>query len=299
MREIAIVGPTASGKSALAIEIAERSGASILSLDSLAIYREIDIVSAKPSKEELRRVPHFGVDLIDPDGYFSVQQYIELYREVSQRVEREGKPLIIVGGTLFYLKALLTGLSPMPHFSPQCRERVEGILESLEGAYRLLQEIDPPFAARITRSDRYRIEKGLLIHCATGLPPTLYFQSHPPRPVVGELPIFAIQYSPQELRERLKVRTRKMVEAGLIDEIFSLEKRYGRGIRPMGAIGVVETLDYLDGKYTLKELQERIVTNSARLGKRQRTFIRTQLEGVIPIEPGDYRRPLALLRGGS
>ena len=90
-----------------------------------------------------------------------------------------------------------------------------------------------------------------------------------------------------------------MVEAGLIDEIFSLEKRYGRGIRPMGAIGVVETLDYLDGKYTLKELQERIVTNSARLGKRQRTFIRTQLEGVIPIEPGDYRRPLALLRGGS
>ncbi len=285
MKEIAIIGPTASGKSALAIDIANHYGAAILSLDSLSIYKEIDIVSAKPTKGERGSIPHFGIDLLYPDEYFSVERFIRLYKEARELCIREKRDLIIVGGSLFYLKALQQGLSEMPTFSHETQQKVKQHMEDIEKAYRYLEKIDEVFAKKITSRDRYRIEKGLLIYYQTGLTPTHYFQAHPPKKIITDIPIFSIEIERDLLRRRLRERTKMMIERGLIEEVYSLEKRYTRSPNPMKAIGIVETLEYLDGKLNLLELEEKIVVNSARLAKRQQTFIKTQFENVIKIAP--------------
>ncbi len=285
MKEIAIIGPTASGKSALAIDIANHYGAAILSLDSLSIYKEIDIVSAKPTKGERGSIPHFGIDLLYPDEYFSVERFIRLYKEARELCIREKRDLIIVGGSLFYLKALQQGLSEMPTFSHETQQKVKQHMEDIEKAYRYLEKIDEVFAKKITSRDRYRIEKGLLIYYQTGLTPTRYFQAHPPKKIITDIPIFSIEIERDLLRRRLRERTKMMIERGLIEEVYSLEKRYTRSPNPMKAIGIVETLEYLDGKLNLLELEEKIVVNSARLAKRQQTFIKTQFENVIKIAP--------------
>ena len=117
IKQLAIIGPTASGKSDLAIKIALQIDAYILSIDSLIIYKEIDIVSAKPSREELNAVRHFGIDVLNPDDYFSVDIFIDLYQEVLEECKKDSKNLIIVGGTSFYLKSLVQGLSSLPNIT--------------------------------------------------------------------------------------------------------------------------------------------------------------------------------------
>ncbi len=286
MKEIAIIGPTASGKSALAIRLATKFDAFILSLDSLAIYKEIDIVSAKPSKEERESVRHFGIDELYPNEYFSVALYRDIYVRAKKEAQKKGKHLIIVGGTSFYLKTLLEGLSPMPHIDEHAQQQVEQLLLDIEEAYRILHTIDPAFAARITPKDRYRIQKGLEILYATGMKPSAYFAKHPPK-AITTMPIYEISIDREHLRKRIAARTHAMIEMGLIDEIVYLEKRYGRAINPMKAIGIKETLEYLDGKITsLQALEEAITTHTAQLAKRQQTFNKTQLTKKLsaPIE---------------
>ncbi|MEO1938415.1 MAG: isopentenyl transferase family protein, partial [Sulfurimonas sp.] len=135
LKQLAIIGPTASGKSDLGIKIAKEVDAYILSIDSLSIYKEIDIVSAKPSKEELREVKHFGIDELYPNEHFSVEIFIRLYKEVLQKCQKDSKNLIIVGGTSFYLKSLLDGLSPLPKITQETQKRVQEKLKSLSLVY--------------------------------------------------------------------------------------------------------------------------------------------------------------------
>ncbi|QOP45061.1 tRNA (adenosine(37)-N6)-dimethylallyltransferase MiaA [Sulfurimonas paralvinellae] len=279
-RQLAIIGPTASGKSDLAIAIAKKIDAYILSIDSLSIYKEIDIVSAKPSKEELREVKHFGIDEIYPNEYFSVEIFIKLYKDVVQQCEKENKNLIIVGGTSFYLKSLLDGLSVLPEITSLIQEGVQEQLQNLSAAYELLQKIDPLYMKKIAPNDRYRIEKALLIYEASGEIPSVWFTENPPQPIIKNLPIFNIDVERALLRERIKKRTQKMYETGLIDEVCYLEQKYTRAPHAMGAIGIVEVLDYLDGKTTKDEMLELISTHTAQLAKRQQTFNRTQFKDI-------------------
>ena len=286
MKEIAIIGPTASGKSALAIEIATRCNANILSLDSLSIYKEIDIVAAKPTKEELALVPHFGVDIIYPNEYFSVERYIQIYSQAKEATKKEGKNLIIVGGSSFYLKTLIDGISPLPTIDEETKSKVAKLMDSLPEAYACLKKIDLSFAKHISPQDRYRIEKGLLIAYATGLPPSAYFRQNPPHKIAS-CKIFAIDIQKEKLLDRIKKRTKKMIKMGLIDEIYYLEKKYSRAVTPMKAIGIKETLSYLDGKISsIEELKSSISTHTAQLAKRQRTFNKTQFTDKVflPIE---------------
>jgi tRNA dimethylallyltransferase len=281
-RQIALIGPTASGKIALALELADRYDAYILSIDSLAIYREIDIASAKPSREELQRIPHFGIDLLRPDQAFDVTKFISLYQEAYEWAVRESKPLILVGGSSFYLKALIDGVSPLPPISEEISERVRELLQDLPEAYRLLCKIAPRSAERIAAQDRYRIEKALLITLSTGEEPAEYFTKHPPRsPIHAPLPIYEVQREREELRQRIRLRTKAMLSAGLIDEVSRLEAHYGRSPQSMKAIGIVEVLDYFDGRLNRSQLVEKISTNTARLAKRQNTFNRSQFGKVI------------------
>ena len=286
MKQLAIIGPTASGKSDLAIKIAKQIDAYILSIDSLSIYKEIDIVSAKPSREELAEVEHFGIDEIYPNEYFCVEIFMKLYEDVVQQCKKNGKNLIIVGGTSFYLKSLLEGLSALPVITPLTQERVQKQLSNLPAAYTLLQDKDSQYMQNIAPNDRYRIEKALLIYEASGMTPTEWFNTHPPKPVIEKLAIFNIDVERSLLRERIEKRTQKMYDIGLIDEVCYLEQKYTRAPNAMGAIGIVEVLSYLDGEITKEKMLELISTHTAQLAKRQQTFNRTQFDAITsaPLE---------------
>ena len=286
MKQIAIIGPTASGKSDLAIKVAKEIDAYILSIDSLSIYKEIDIVSAKPSKEELAEVKHFGIDVLYPNEYFSVDVFIDLYKEVLTTCKKENKNLVIVGGTSFYLKSLMQGLSPLPKIDEKTEATVNEKLKDLGAVHSLLTSLDAEYMQKIASNDSYRLEKALLIYEASGLTPTNYFKENPPKPIIESMPVFNIEVSRELIRERISKRTAKMLEMGLIDEVCYLERKYSRKPNSMGSIGVVEVLEFLDAKIDKEQMIELISTHTAQLAKRQQTFNRTQFEGIIsaPLE---------------
>lgn len=279
-KELAIVGATASGKSKLAIKLAQQSDAMIFSIDSLSVYKEMDIVSAKPTTQERQGIPHFGIDVLKVPQPFNAAQVITLYQEAKEAAQKAHRPLIIVGGSSFYLKTLIEGLSPLPTFSPQTRLETERYLQDLPSAYAYLQSIDPQATQNIDANDRYRMEKLLLVALQTQDAPTRYFQAHPPQSQLKNCPLFNIKIDREKLYQRIALRTEIMLEQGLIDEVAYLERKYSRAPQAMKAIGVIETLAYLDGIYTKKGLLEAIAQNTRRLAKRQSTFNKTQFKEI-------------------
>jgi len=276
MKELALIGPTASGKSDLALRLAQQNNAYILSLDSLSLYKEIDIASAKPSKEELGLVKHFGIDLIRPNEEFSVGIFVKEYLKLKKRCEEEDKNLIIVGGSSFYLRTLVQGLSPIPEYTQETQQKVKELLLDIPSAYELLYKADEIYMQNIDPKDRYRIEKMLLIYVETGLSPTEYFEQNPPKAIIDKLPIYEIDVKRSYLKQRIILRTQKMIEMGLIDEICTLEHKYTRLPNALKAIGLIEVFDYLDGRITKEQMKEDIILHTAQLAKRQQTFNRTQ-----------------------
>lgn len=272
MKHLAIIGSTASGKSDLALALAQEHNALILSIDSLSIYREIDIASAKPSRDELSLIPHFGINRLCPSDTASVITFIDEYRTIRECAQNKGKNIIIVGGSSFYLKSMIEGLSPIPKFSKATVDKAESMLEHPEECHRLLSAVDPKSMEKIAPSDRYRIEKLLLIYLETLESPSLWFKSHPPEPIITDCPVVEIKINRDLLRQRIALRTFKMLRQGLIDEVAELERRYGRVPNSMKAIGILEVLEYLDGKISKEEMETLISTHTVQLAKRQQTF---------------------------
>ncbi len=289
MKQIAIIGPTASGKSDLAIAIAQQMNAYILSIDSLSIYKEIDIVSAKPSREELAQVKHYGINEIFVNEYFSVDIFINLYRKIRLTCKEDKKNLVIVGGTSFYLKSLIEGLSSLPTITPQHSLHVTEQLQDLDACYNFLTKIDAEYMQKIASSDKYRIEKALLIYEASQMSPSEWFRQNPPKPVIKDVKIYNIDVERDILRKRIEKRTHKMYETGLIDEVCFLEQKYTRAPHAMGAIGIVEVLDYLDAKTDKDAMLSLISTHTAQLAKRQQTFNRTQFSDVTSAKLEDLQ----------
>ncbi|PLY07323.1 MAG: tRNA (adenosine(37)-N6)-dimethylallyltransferase MiaA [Arcobacter sp.] len=271
MKEIAIIGSTASGKTGLSIEIAQQTNSIILSLDSLSVYKEIDIASAKPTKEERGDIIHFGIDEVFPDERFDVLQFFQCYKKAKTYAQDNNKNLIIVGGTGFYLKALVEGLST-------------GIKEDIKldiplpEAYELLYSLDKDYMSRIASNDKYRVEKAYAIYKQTQMTPSEYFKENPKEPISKDLKIFEIVWEREELRKRIALRTKQMIQDGVIDEVIFLEKKYRRSTNSMNSIGILETLEYLDGKIDKKQLEEKITLNTAKLAKRQNTFNKGQFQ---------------------
>jgi tRNA dimethylallyltransferase len=281
-KQLALIGPTASGKTSLSIKIAQKMNAYVLSLDSLSIYKKIDIVSAKPTIDERAGIIHFGIDYLYPNESFDVTTFIKLYHQVYAQCLKDGKNLVIVGGTSFYLKMLIEGISELPAISIETKEKTYSYLRDLPDTYEWLYSQDKTYMSNIEPNDPYRIEKALHIYLETGLTPTQYFKQFPPKPTVTEtLPIYQIEIERKRLRERITLRTNMMLNEGLIDEICILEKEYTRAPNCMKSIGIKETLAYLDGVYDKKMLVEKITTNTARLAKRQTTFNNSQFNDVI------------------
>ena len=292
-RQLALIGATASGKTSLAVKIAHKMDAHILSLDSLSIYKEIDIVSAKPTEGERDGIVHFGIDLLSPDEVFDVTTFIKLYQDLCKRCLKEQKNLVIVGGTSFYLKMLLEGVSELPVLSKEAKMRSHRQMHTPKEVYETLMQLDPDYMRQIERGDTYRIEKALQIYLATNEIPSVYFKKYPPVPVITEpLPVYEIIWDRTELRERIAKRTQKMVDEGLIDEIIYLEKTYTRAPNCMKAIGIKETLMYLDGIYDKKMLIEKIAINTGRLAKRQTTFNNSQFGNIIKGTIGELEKLL-------
>lgn len=279
MKELAIIGTTASGKTALSLEIANKTNSIILSLDSLCVYKEIDIASAKPTKIERGDIIHFGIDEVFPNEKFDVIEFLNLYKNAKEYAEKNMKNLIIVGGTGFYLKALVDGIS-------------DGLKEntnldmSLNDAYNLLYSLDKDYMQKIEPNDKYRVEKAYSIYKQSGLTPSQYFLKNPKIALSPNLPIFEILWEKDELINRISLRTKQMIKSGLIDETIYLEKKYTRAPNCMSSIGIVETLEYLDGKIDKKSLEDKIIQNTLKLAKRQNTFNKGQftnrVSNIIP-----------------
>ena len=282
---IGIIGPTASGKSDLAHTLARQNGAVLLSCDSLSVFQEIDIASAKPTPQEREGLSYFGLDLVKPCGRFGVDEFMVEFERAKEACVAQNRPLIIVGGSGFYLKVLLEGLSTLPPIGAAVQAEVDRLLQHLPSAYGELTRRDGPYAARIQPTDRYRIEKGLLIALCTGKSPSEWFGAHPPRPLLKEATLFEVSWPVARLRDRIHQRTQKMLQKGLIDEVAALEVRCPRNAQAMRSIGITEVLDYLDGKLQKEALADLIATHTAQLAKRQRTFNRGQFPALRSLPP--------------
>lgn len=272
MKQLAIIGSTASGKSDLALFLAKTHNAAVLSIDSLSIYKEIDITSAKPSRDELSQAPHFGIDRLAPDHNASVFTFIDEYRRAVEYASQHDKNLVIVGGSSFYLKSMIEGLSYVPKITDETRAATDERLKEIESAHAFLANIDPETMDKIRPTDRYRIEKMLHLYLQTSTPPSEWFRLHPPSAIITECPVMELKVERETLRQRIGLRSEKMLSSGLIDEVAKLERLYGRAANSMKAIGIIETLEYLDGKITKPALLEQITTHTAQLAKRQQTF---------------------------
>jgi len=269
MKEIAIIGSTASGKTGLSLEIADKTNSIILSLDSLSVYKDIDIASAKPTKEERGDIIHFGINEVYPNEEYDVIKFIDCYKKAKNYAQENNKNLIIVGGTGFYLKALIEGLSI------GVKSKIK--LDSNVGeVYDLLYSLDENYMSRIKRNDKYRIEKAYAIYKETNLTPSEYFLQNPKIPITKDLKLFEITWEKEELKKRIHQRTKTMIEDGIIDEVIFLEKKYSRKPNSMSSIGILETLEFLDGKLNKTQLEEKIALNTTKLAKRQNTFNKGQ-----------------------
>ncbi len=292
MKQLAIIGPTASGKSDLSLEIAHKHNAFILSIDSLSIYKEIDIASAKPSNEELLHVKHFGINEIAVNESFSVEIFIDIYKNAYQEALKNDKNLIIVGGSTFYLKSLMQGLSQIPTIDELVKKEVDAMLLHVSDCYTLLNDLDPQYMKNIDSNDRYRIEKMLLIYKASGLTPSQWFTLNPPKPIIQNLPIYYIDVQREVLRERITLRTKKMLSMGIIDEVAMLEQKYTREPNSMKSIGILEVLEYLDGYASKEKMLENISMHTAQLAKRQQTFNRTQFQETVSAPLAELQRSI-------
>jgi len=291
LRQIAILGPTASGKTSLSIDLAKKLKANILSLDSLSIYKEIDIASAKPTLEERAGIKHFGIDALHVNEDFNVTTFFKLYEEARVQSENESKNLIIVGGTGFYLKAMIDGISYKPELSEETKLKVS---QNLKNGYKIMQKVDPTYAKNVSSSDSYRIEKWLEIYFSSDTIPSEFFKQHQKEPIIKDLELYEIHVDKEILRERISLRTQIMLDSGLIDEVFYLENKYSRAHNPMKAIGIKETLAFFDGELTKTELKERIIINTEKKKKRQRTFNASQFEEHIKDSVEELRKIIAL-----
>jgi tRNA dimethylallyltransferase len=273
------VGPTASGKSALAMRLARERRGEIVSCDSLQVYRGLDIGSAKPSAEERREIPHHLVDVVEPDQSFSAAEYARLARAALAEIRSRARLPVVAGGTGLYLRALLQGLFPGPPRDARLRRRLESLAVRFGDArlHRLLEHVDPAAAARIHRRDRLRVVRALEVYHTTGRAISAQ-QGEGAEPLRGfRLLVLGLDPGRARLRLAVEARTREMLERGLVDEARGLLARgFSRQLRPLQAIGYRQAAAAAAGEISLAEAERSIVTETLRFAKRQMTWFRHQ-----------------------
>jgi tRNA dimethylallyltransferase len=292
-RAIYLTGPTASGKTAVGVELARRLGAEVIALDSMTLYRGMDIGTAKPTEAERGGVPHHLIDVLDPWESASVADYRARARRAVEQVEARGRRALFVGGTALYLKALLRGLFEGPGAVPELRRALEEEADRLgdEALHARLAALDPATARRLHPNDRRRVVRALEVVAATGQPMSRLQAEHD-RPAPAGVPVFALERPRAEVCDRIDRRVVAMFAAGLVDEVRALQG----GPRPLGpvaaqGVGYREVLDWLAGRGgTLDETVARVQARTRQFAKRQATWFRG-LEEVRPWSVGRDEPP--------
>ncbi len=276
-----LTGPTASGKTAAGIALAKRIDAEIVVMDSMTVYRDMDIGTDKPTPEQRAAIPHHLLDLVSPTEEFSISQYLEAASEVVESIRQRGKRALFVGGTPLYLKALLRGIDQGPPPSPAFRAEVMAEVEKYgpEALHARLELVDPLAASRIHPHDTKRLIRALEVFHATGLPIShrqRHFDEPPEEPPQH---VFALQWPRERLHERINTRVRKMFERGFVDEVRALLEKYGQlGKTASQAVGYREILSHLEGNLTLEETIRAVQTRTRRFARRQETWFRAFAE---------------------
>ena len=288
-----IAGPTASGKSALALEICRKTGGELVCADSMQIYKYLDVGTAKDTKEEIGDVPHYMTDIVEPGAYFSVYDYVSTAIPIIRDILERGKLPVVCGGTGQYISSLLYGLDygtgdddKEAEVTAKLNDEFEK--SGIEPLYSRLKAIDPEAADKIDPQNTRRVIRALAVYDALGI---TFTEKNKLSKVNGpEFPfkVFMIDWDREVLYDRINRRVSIMIDNGIVDEAKGLlEKNVDRKSTCWQAIGYKEMLKYLEGEETLEQAADRIRTGTRHYAKRQLTWLRSMGEDVTPVKPDD------------
>ena len=286
-----LLGPTASGKSRLALELAKDWPIEIVAMDSAQVYRGMDIGTAKPSAAERARVPHHLIDLVDPDQSYSVGRWREDAIQVVPEILKKGRIPLLAGGTMLYYRALTVGLAALPTADAELRAELDlsAARRGWPSLHAELAKVDPEAAQRIQPNDAQRIQRALEVWKLTG-EKLSDIQRRGESPLPFPLKAFALMPERTELHERIAQRFDAMLKAGLVDELRALKSRFSLhpALPSMRAVGYRQAWEFLEGRYDEAELRSRGVAATRQLAKRQLTWLRS-FKDVATIEDADPR----------
>jgi tRNA dimethylallyltransferase len=281
-----LAGATACGKTSTGIELAKRLNAEVLSLDSMAIYRGMDIGTAKPTASEQAAVPHHLIDLIEPAADFSVAEYVTASQRICEELTARGKTPLFVGGTGLYLRSLLRGVFEGPSADLAIRQRLERFVqeESAEALHARLAEVDPVTAQRLPPADVRRVIRALEVFELTGVPASAQMAEGPLPESERPRRVFWLSPPRAWLHERINRRVDQMFAAGLVDEVRRLlSQPGGLGRTASQALGYKEVVEHLEGRMTLGACITQVKTRTRQFAKRQETWFRNLIE-ARPVE---------------
>lgn len=293
-KKILILGVTASGKGRVAFDLAQNMNGEIVSIDSMKVYRRMDIGTAKPPGEARQRVSYHVIDVVEPSKSFNVAAFLEAASTAIRQIESRGKNIIAVGGTALYIKSLLYGLFEEAGTDEQVRARLHARAQSEGPAelHRELSDIDPAAAERINPNDTRRIIRALEVYQTTGQPISSLQKQWQTQQVEHDWTIIGLRREKTDASSRINKRVKKMIAAGLVDEVRALlaeDKPLSQQARC--AIGYAEIIEHLNGRIDLEEATELIKKNTRRLAKGQRTWFKTFRDvhwiDVEPDEPSE------------
>jgi len=279
-RVAALVGATASGKTAVALALAAGIRAEIVNADSLQVYRELDIGTAKPTIEERERVTHHLIDVVDPPEPYDAARYCRDGREVLDDCSRRGVPALVVGGTGLYLKALLSGLFAEGEPAAGIRDWVRRELGALglPALYARLIHLDPATASRLHPHDAYRIIRALEVIAATGRPLSEFIAAHRFNDAPFQVLKLGLTLPREELYRKIELRVEVMLEQGWLDEVEGLLRRYPPDLKPLQALGYRHLINYLTGRWSWEEALTWLTRDTRRYAKRQLTWFSSDPE---------------------
>lgn len=280
---IIICGPTASGKTALSIELAKKINGEIISADSMQIYKDMNIGTAKPTFEEMQGIKHHLLDFVSPEERYSVAQYKKDAKKEIKDIISKGKTPIIVGGTGLYIDSLIYEIEYNDiKIDENYRKELENIIDKngLETLYKKAVEIDPIAMKKISQNDKKRIMRVLEIYKATGKTKTQQEEESRKNPIEYDYRIFAINWDRETLYQRINKRVDIMIEQDLVGEVKNILNKYDKFPTAMQGLGYKEVVDYINGNYTKEEMIEKIKMETRRYAKRQMTWFRKNKQTI-------------------